>query len=539
MAETTPLKISGRYSSHDLAGDSAVDLNERKRSLTPDMHESRAAKRPRLATPDPRTPCLPSSILTAGYATDGSVFTTHTEASVLTVPDEKDEDDIVRKVAILDPFARQVGQCDDDGRVFDDSSLFGEEPVMGQYEGCELLPSVEITYANKMVFRGNEEACDRLLSREGASSQAQSMFSLERQRGTVEVIKEDKQRLVEHNPEPRDEDKVTDIQDTAMVDSQGDVANGETDSEYETNSNWDHVEEVQKRLREYEESKNQIQGHEKWTAAQSKLHKLLALRGCWPLLDATWAYNFSSRNIYDWVFAPAESKKRVALTARRDDFRATKAMETLFDLSGFVGSYCEMGTVDKISSLVCKTLRRFIKWAAYDAGVDDRSFIPTVEVFEFDPATWDAKMRRVAKATNPIIKTEPASEWDSDEEIDADPVTSAVGRRLRRLAARHRADLVIPETRHLPEYMWSYKVPPPLLHGFIVVQHMIMLVSLDASNPNNDIIVFTELNLSLADQWLWNGLALALPIHMARDVLWEQRERFPLIEVAELEDPDQ
>lgn len=123
-------------------------------------------------------------------------------------------------------------------------------------------------------------------------------------------------------------------------------------------------------------------------------------------------------------------------------------------------------------------------------------------------------------------------------EVDGNPISDEIEIRLRGLAAKHRAALVNPEYKHLPEFMWTYKEQPPIVYGFMILQHMVMVVNLDSSSPDNDLVVYAELDMSLADQWLWNALALALPVHMARDDLWEKRDRLPMLEVTEIDDPD-
>lgn len=184
----------------------------------------------------------------------------------------------------------------------------------------------------------------------------------------------------------------------------------------------------------------------------------------------------------------------------------------------------------KISRVLSKALHRYISWAMYDAGVDHRSYIPVFEVHEFDPHRWGPR----------VMKAEPNfdDENDSDSEIDTETITAEFTRRIQDLAARHRKQLVTSESRHLPEAQWTYELTPPVLFAFVVVQHMVMLISLDSSRPDNEAIFFAHIDMSQADQWLWNALALALPVHMARDVLWERREWMRQVEFMDIDDPD-
>lgn len=202
---------------------------------------------------------------------------------------------------------------------------------------------------------------------------------------------------------------------------------------------------------------------------------------------------------------------------------AAKSLEALFDLSALICSYRQIRMEARIGPVLTKALERHIDWAMRDAGVSNRIYIPTLQVYEFDPSAYDM---------------ESGDEFGSDSELDSDPISDEVEKRLRRLAAKHRLDLVLPGRIHLPEEEWEYRSPPPLLFAFVVVQHMVMIINLDSSHPENEIIVFVEINMSEADQWLWNALAVTLPVQVARDALWAIKDTLSEVEMMEVDDPD-
>ncbi|KAB5532576.1 hypothetical protein GE09DRAFT_1227759 [Coniochaeta sp. 2T2.1] len=577
MAEQTAAE-SHPFSSADLTSDYTLPGNKkRKRTATPDqdMHIPKFTDRSRLATPNPRTPGIPSSVLTAGLTTDGSsIASAQTVISVLTIPDEKDEEDgIVRGVAIMNPFATSSPEAP---RETDNRNFFLPPKLdLERKEACALVESVEVTYSKRVISEVTEEHCPEPAAKRRRIVEDESRAVFIREEDTAEAIEEDARDSVEeddpdtvihgifegvveeaHGQEIEDDahqeivddaesSDLTDYSTEEEEDTSSDEEELPEDPDYDTNSNWDQLEDVRPRLREYLKFRRTIKGHERWTPTQTKLHKLLALRGVWPMFKHSWTLTFSIRNIYPQVFAPAHTTKRVAITSRRNEFRTTRALEAIFDLSPLVHGYRQSGTDEKIGSVLKKALKRYVSWAIYDAGVEDRVFIPTVEVYEFNPRKWAGRVRRRSKAGSkgPAIKAEPASlaDWpsdDDDEALSSDPISDEVEARLRRMAARHRKDLVAPETAHLPEYMWQFREPPPLLFAFVILQHMVMVVSLDAGRADNEVVVFSELDMGRADQWLWNALAIALPVHMARDALWERRERLPVVERMEVDDPD-
>lgn len=190
----------------------------------------------------------------------------------------------------------------------------------------------------------------------------------------------------------------------------------------------------------------------------------------------------------------------------------------------------------KIGSLIRKTLRRYTCWAYYDAGVSDRDHLSTLVVRKFEPTDWIDAINE--HNLQNAARDDCSSESSDDDDENQDPMSAAMQRRLRRLAAAHRKKLVIPDYEHLPEYMWKYREQPPLLYGFMIIQHIVMIITLDSSHPDNKVLVCADaLDLSLADQWLWNALALALPVNMARNELWKRRESMPL-KRREVDDPD-
>lgn len=419
----------------------------------------------------------------------------------------------------MNPFAPAFGHA---AKVVGESDK-GALLANGKSSACGLLESVKVSYIQKLPSQEERER-DKPVTKRRKIDHAPQVSTVAKSAKKDAAAKKDEEPALEHAASSADKEH---------------PADDEQESDYETDSNWGGLEEVQQRLKEYDKSKQSVKGYEKWTKDQAKLHTLLALRGCWPMFKHSWALDFSTRNIYPTVFAPAGTRKRVTITSRKNDFRATRALEAIFDLSPLIYSYRQSGIEEKIGVVLKKALKRYINWAAYDAGVEDRAYVSTLEVYEFNPRKWAAKARASKEAA---IKTEPASEgndWETDgEEVNTDPISDEVEKRLRRLAARHRAALVTPESRDLSEHEWTYKEQPPLLFAFVILQHMVMIVSTDPSRPDNEIIVFSELDMSRADQWLWNALAIALPVHMARDALWERRERLPVVERLEVDDPD-
>lgn len=96
---------------------------------------------------------------------------------------------------------------------------------------------------------------------------------------------------------------------------------GEEEDEFDPVDNWADQPKVKKHVVHYEKIKPTIRGHEKWSPQQAHLHKLIALRGHWPMLPRSWIFHFKMRNVVPDAYAPEGIRRAVAIHAKSNDFR--------------------------------------------------------------------------------------------------------------------------------------------------------------------------------------------------------------------------
>lgn len=115
------------------------------------------------------------------------------------------------------------------------------------------------------------------------------------------------------------------------------------------------------------------------------------------------------------------------------------------------------------------------------------------------------------------------------------PVAQDIERKLCRLAERHRrvyrgeegtcddndGDDKARGARPKP------KPKPPVLYAFAVIEHIVLLVSLDSASEESPLVVLDTVTFDQMDQWLWNALSIALPVNMARDEMHRRRDFWP------------
>lgn len=278
----------------------------------------------------------------------------------------------------------------------------------------------------------------------------------------------------------------------------------------------------------YEEGVAAIEGYEDaWTADEKRLHRLLSLRGFHPLLPATWTRDFLGVPMYPSLFAPTDGNEYpddeaipVTITNYGSQFHATKALRALFDLQSRVSGLRQTGhNTVRIGAIIERELRRYITWAAADAGLDrcgPLAAMPNIAAKQFLVGRQEGKTQTTDKKTK---KTKKRSLARQVQDYFGDWV------------ARYRAYYA-----SLPEYnvedndeegdkgsrgrRHSRLRPPRLLYGFVIVQHAVMLLVVDAAGNRSSRHprprCLADFNLSLGDRWLDASLNVAIPVHVAR-----------------------
>lgn len=88
-------------------------------------------------------------------------------------------------------------------------------------------------------------------------------------------------------------------------------------------SDWEDYGGVPEAREEYDRAVTMLDGSENWNAEQSKVHKLVYMRGIHPMIPSTWRLSYKMWGItqphLDDVFTPPLSRKRVVISANRNE----------------------------------------------------------------------------------------------------------------------------------------------------------------------------------------------------------------------------
>lgn len=259
-------------------------------------------------------------------------------------------------------------------------------------------------------------------------------------------------------------------------------------------------------LDQYEDLRNGVGGSETWTATESHLHRLLGLRGHHPLMPGEWKRDFTGFNLEDILFAPVGSGHAVALRTitpgMSAQFRATKALGRIFSLPARVGDLRREGDEARypklIATLIEKEILRYLSWAEKDAGLDRLFYASNIGIYRLREDSTEAE---ITEQLNSLM-----SEW----------------------ADGYREWYV----------EMGIKGAPRTLFALVVLQHIVFVITRDASDPGGRNRFLAQLDMSRSDgRWLDHALNLALPINLARDGMVRVMDNFAEKPGAD-EDPD-
>ncbi|KAM7217035.1 hypothetical protein V8F06_007550 [Rhypophila decipiens] len=294
---------------------------------------------------------------------------------------------------------------------------------------------------------------------------------------------------------------------------------------------WDHYGKVPKLLKEYEEAMASIEGSKTWTDDQKLVHKLSFMRGHHPMIPSWWRLYYKMWGItleeLDDVFTPIDEPRRVVIHAYGNELAGGKALESLFYLSQYVKDSEQIGEDAKIAPMIVKAIKGYYKWALIDAGLRNFKVKRTMIVVDYKH-----DFHETPSVSDDEMDLDPTNDRRGEDFIDA--VSRDLERRLVALADSWRTLLWDKRTK-------SYAMRPPTLYAFAVIQHIVMLVSLDSADENNAVIILNQIRLNDRGQWLWNALSLAIPISIIRDAIHHTRNPRAIVprDIDEEDDPDE
>ncbi|KAI0553367.1 hypothetical protein F4679DRAFT_467474 [Xylaria curta] len=266
-----------------------------------------------------------------------------------------------------------------------------------------------------------------------------------------------------------------------------------------------------------------------WRMEQIYINIVLNARNDFPLMPSTWKMHFRGIPLPDSLFYDKEKSKsrrpRIYAHTDRLEYRGGHVLRKLIDVHARIQDIRneeiviktdkgkneteKRGLIKTVSAEIVKQLRRALEqalgWAKQDGEIDryGDQLPPNVRVMEL---------------RNIIMTDEPDSELKIQTEM------CSLAEEWRTYASNGGAP-----------------VQAPVLFGFVIMKHIITIVTLDASDPDAIIHVPCQLHMAEKNQHQWNALAILVTICWARDVLLTYINARPDLQPevkSESEDPD-
>ncbi|KAJ8124671.1 hypothetical protein O1611_g8970 [Lasiodiplodia mahajangana] len=266
-----------------------------------------------------------------------------------------------------------------------------------------------------------------------------------------------------------------------------------------------------------------------WRLEQIYLNTILNARNKFTLMPSTWRMHFRGIPLPDSLFYVKTKSKsiRPRIYARTDrlEYRGAMALRKLIDVHSRIQDIRDheaatkdseelneddkKGIIKNLSADIGKQLRRALdqalEWSRQDGGLDayEDQLPSNVRIMELKSITTADEPESEVKIQNEMSIL--AEQW--------------------RTHAQNR-DAV---------------VEAPVIFGFVIMKHIITIVTLDASDPEARMHVPCQLHMAERNQHQWNALAILVTICWARDVVLDYidagSDLEPVVKV-ESSDPD-
>ncbi|OPB42028.1 hypothetical protein A0O28_0031450 [Trichoderma guizhouense] len=189
-----------------------------------------------------------------------------------------------------------------------------------------------------------------------------------------------------------------------------------------------------------EEEKRRYLGSQRWNRLEERLFEILFLRQEIPLLPLHWEVDFRGVPVSGDLFCWRKGVKPIvyAHTSGLGEFRATRALTRLIDLTASVRTYCQSGLRQTVPQRIKKALTDYLSWAAEDGGYRHLKYTPNtiIEVVDRNgegstlAAFIETRMRELARAHRELLAIKPeqgiySTDMDVDKEVETQIKTEA------------------------------------------------------------------------------------------------------------------
>ncbi|KAK0382468.1 hypothetical protein CLIM01_00125 [Colletotrichum limetticola] len=323
--------------------------------------------------------------------------------------------------------------------------------------------------------------------------------------------------------------------------------------------------EERRQLDEMDEERKLFPGSDDWTDEENRLFQILYMRQYSPLLPSHWDMDFRGIPIPDVLFASSDAHPPVINSRSGNDFKATRALARLIELTAHVRALCQTRQRHRARAHIEKELHEYAKWAEQDGGYNSLEYLPNLIIDMVDtkasPQAIEEHMQlrlKAAAAThrahwrNGLANPDYREDEDEDAEIEDNRVVLVPDkyqtpspkkpRTLRRSTSPSNGtkhddnqkdkipgwNLSSPPSQSPHGQEEQYTRRPPVIYGLFIVNTSVMVLTIDSAKEGDEAYVSyqVEVGLSKNYQAVWNAITIAIVVCLARDAMMEMKVDF-------------
>ncbi|KAK2032378.1 hypothetical protein LX32DRAFT_196561 [Colletotrichum zoysiae] len=345
--------------------------------------------------------------------------------------------------------------------------------------------------------------------------------------------------------------------------------------------------EERRQLDEMDDERKLFPGSDNWAEDENRLFRILYMRQYSPLLPSHWDMDFRGIPIPDILFASSDAHPPVINSRSGNDFKATRALARLIELTGHVRGLCQTRQRHRARALIERELQEYTKWAENDGEYGHLEYLPNLIIDMVDttmtPQAIEEHMQlrlKAAAATHRAHWRNDEAEstdnhQDTDEhglKIEDDEDVEPEDNRVVLVPDKYPTpspqkphteapstlphngvnnggdgDHKLPSTefdnlaeRSTGDYDKQYTRRPPVLYGLFIVNTSVMVLTTDSAKEGDEAYVSyqVEVGFSKRYQAVWNAITIAIVVCLARDAMMDMKEGFGHSVIDGDSDPD-
>ncbi|KAI8633437.1 hypothetical protein F5Y19DRAFT_301074 [Xylariaceae sp. FL1651] len=252
-----------------------------------------------------------------------------------------------------------------------------------------------------------------------------------------------------------------------------------------------------------------------WRPEQLYLNTILNARNQFTLMPSTWRMHFRGIPLPDSLFYFKTKSKSVRprIYARTDkyEYRGAVALRKLIDVHARIQDLrAEQTTIRQNHEEDPSKQKSLVRAIAFDIVKQLRRALEHA-------LNWAQTDGDITKFGDKLPPNTKIIEIKDKEMADAPDSEAKIQTEMCDLATKWRDYAV----------MANESKQPPVIFGFVILRHIVFIVTIDASDPDAIIHIPCQLNMAERNQHQWNALAIMVTVCWARDVLLDYIEALP------------